>query len=58
MVMTNVVLYLLHQRDIIDKMITLDICDPNDFEWQSKFKVFWHEDEQARKLGQPEGVYV
>jgi hypothetical protein len=38
-------------------MITLDIQDKNDFEWQSKFKVFWQETDPADPL-KPEGVYV
>ena len=45
MVMRNVILYLIHQRDSIDKMITLDIHDKNDFEWLSKVKVMWNEDD-------------
>ena len=36
MVMRSVVVYLIHQRDNIDKMITLDIHDKNDFEWLAK----------------------
>jgi len=47
MVMRNVILYLLHQRDSIDKMITLDIHDKNDFEWLSKVKVVWNEPEDG-----------
>ena len=50
MVMRNVVLYLIHQRDSIDKMITLDIHDKNDFEWLSKVKVHWT---QSASPGQP-----
>jgi hypothetical protein len=45
MVMRNVILFLIHQRDTIDKMITLDINDKNDFEWLSKVKVVWNEDD-------------
>ena len=47
MVMRNVILFLIHQRDSIDKMITLDIHDKNDFEWLSKVKVLWNESEEA-----------
>jgi hypothetical protein len=43
MVMRNVILFLMHQRDSIDKMTTLDIHDKNDFEWLSKVKVLWNE---------------
>ena len=43
MVMRNVILFLLHQRDSVDKMMTLDIHDKNDFEWLSKVKVLWNE---------------
>jgi hypothetical protein len=45
MVMRNVILFLIHQRDSIDKMITLDIHDKNDFEWLSKVKIMWNEDD-------------
>jgi hypothetical protein len=45
MVMRNVILFLIHQRDSIDKMITLDIHDKNDFEWLSKVKVMWNDDD-------------
>lgn len=45
MAMRSVVLFLLHQRDTIDKMMTLDIYDKHDFEWLSKVKVSWHEAE-------------
>ena len=31
MVMKNVILYLLHQRDSVDKLVTLEISDKNDF---------------------------
>lgn len=47
MVMRNVILFLMHQRDSIDKMITLDIHDKNDFEWLSKVKVLWNEADDA-----------
>jgi len=47
MVMGNVILFLMHQRDCIDKMITLDIHDKNDFEWLSKVKVLWNEADDA-----------
>ena len=43
MVMRNVILFLMHQRDSIEKMITLDIHDKNDFEWLSKVKILWNE---------------
>jgi hypothetical protein len=45
--MKSVVLYLQHQRDSIDKMVTLDIHDKNDFEWLSKVKVMWNEVEEG-----------
>jgi hypothetical protein len=41
--MRNVILFLIHQRDSIDKMINLDINDKNDFEWLSKVRVSWNE---------------
>jgi hypothetical protein len=44
-VMRNVILYLIHQRDCLDKMMTLEITDKNDFEWASKLKVFWSEED-------------
>jgi hypothetical protein len=47
MVMRNIVLFLLHQRDCVDKMITLDINNRNDFEWLSKVKVLWNDVEGA-----------
>lgn len=43
MIMKSVVLFLLHQRDSVDKMMTLDIHDKNDFEWLAKIKVHWNE---------------
>ena len=57
MVMRNVVVYLIHQRDNIDKMITLDIHDKNDFEWLSKVKVLWNEQDGAGLMNQ-EGPLV
>lgn len=49
-IMRNVLLYLLHQRDCIDRMMTLDIHDKDDFEWQSKLKVFWSDKETLNPL--------
>lgn len=43
MVMRNVVLYLLYQRDNLAKLMALDIHEKNDFEWLSKIKVVWNE---------------
>ena len=56
MLMANIVLFFLHQRDAINKMITLNISDKNDFEWQSKVKVFWNQGDQENL--EAEGVYV
>ena len=42
MVMRNIILFLLYQRDCKDKMITLEINNKNDFEWLSKVKVLWN----------------
>lgn len=58
MVMRNVILFLIHQRDSIDKMITLDIHDKNDFEWLSKVKVLWNESEDGTGLTSQEGPVV
>ena len=49
-VMRNVILYLIHQRDCLDKMMTLEITDKNDFEWASKLKVFWSEEDKSNVL--------
>lgn len=57
MVMRSVVVYLIHQRDNIDKMITLDIHDKNDFEWLAKVKVLWNE-QDGGGLMNPEGPLV
>ena len=46
-VMRGVVLFLLHQKEIIDKMSTLDIHDKNDFVWLSKVKVLWNDVENG-----------
>ena len=45
MVIRNVILFLTHQRDSVDKMMTLDINDKNDFEWLSKVKVMWNDND-------------
>ena len=58
MVMRNVVLYLIHQREIVDKMIVLDIHDKHDFEWASKVKVLWNEAEDAADPGATVGPIV
>mmetsp|Transcript_29870 Transcript_29870/g.45652 ORF Transcript_29870/g.45652 Transcript_29870/m.45652 type:complete len:131 (+) Transcript_29870:5478-5870(+) len=58
MVMKNVVLFLVHQRDSVDKMITLDIHDRNDFEWLSKLKVFWNEPSDPQSVMSEEGIVV
>ena len=58
MVMRNVILYLIHQRDSIEKMITLDIHDKNDFEWLSKVKVLWNESEDGAGLTSQDGPVV
>ena len=58
MVMRNVILYLIHQRDSIDKMITLDIHDKNDFEWLSKVKVLWAESDDGAGLTSQDGPVV
>jgi hypothetical protein len=57
MIMKNVVLYLIHQRDIIDKMITLNIRDKNDFEWLSKVKIVWNQPTDLNDTT-PEGPLV
>lgn len=58
MVMRNVLLFLLHQRDSVDKMITLDIHDKNDFEWLAKVKVQWSEAEDGAGAVGSEGPVV
>jgi hypothetical protein len=58
MVMRNVILFLIHQRDSIDKMITLDIHDKNDFEWLSKVKVSWNEPGDAAAAASSQGPLV
>ena len=45
MIMKNVIIYLLHQRDSIDKLVTLEISDRNDFQWLSRIKVFWNQND-------------
>ena len=57
MAMKNVILYLIHQRESIDKMLTLDIHDKNDFEWLAKVKVLWNE-QDGGGLMSPEGPVV
>jgi hypothetical protein len=57
MIMKNVVLYLIHQRDIIDKMIALNIHDKNDFEWLSKVKIIWNQPSDLNDAT-PEGPLV
>jgi len=58
MVMRNVILFLLHQRDSIDKMMTLDIHDKNDFEWLSKVRVLWNEVEEGAGAAGTDGPVV
>ena len=55
--MRSVIVYLIHHRDNIDKMITLDINDKNDFEWLSKVKVFWTEQDNGDVMS-PDGPVV
>lgn len=57
-IMRNVILYLLHQRDCIDRMMTLDIHDKDDFEWQSKLKVFWSDKENINPLISSNGPVI
>ena len=57
MLMRGVIVYLIHHRDNIDKMITLDINDKNDFEWLSKVKVVWNELDSGDLMA-PEGPVV
>ena len=52
MVMRNLILYLLHQRDSINKMITFDIHDKNDFELLSKVKVICNNPEGGEEASQ------
>ena len=58
MVMKNAVLFLVHQRDCVDKMITLDIHDKNDFEWLSKLRVYWNEPMDSNSVMSHEGIIV
>ena len=39
-------------RSFIDKMITLDIHDKNDFEWLAKVKVLWNEQDGGGLMNQ------
>jgi gluconate kinase len=57
MLMRGVIVYLIHHRDNIDKMITLDINDKNDFEWLSKVKIVWNEPDSG-DLMRPDGPVV
>lgn len=56
--MKNVLLYLMHQRDVVDKMMTLDIHNKNDFEWCSKIKVIWTDRDPDNPLLNKEGPIV
>ena len=49
-IMKNVIVYLLHMRDSIDRLYTLDIYNKNDFEWQSKLRVTWTDKDPENPL--------
>ena len=55
--MRSVIVYLIHHRDNMDKMITLDINDKNDFEWLSKVKIFWNETDNTDIMS-PDGPQI
>lgn len=50
MIMRSVIIYLIHYRDSVDKLIVLEINDKNDFEWLSKVKIVWNESDSASSI--------
>ena len=50
MIMRSVIVYLIHYRDNVDKLIILEINDKNDFEWLSKVKIIWNESDTSGSL--------
>lgn len=57
-IMKNAILYLLHQRDSVDRLNTLDIYNKNDFEWQCKLRVTWTDKDPENPLLTTEGPVV
>ena len=41
MVMKSIVAFLLYQRDIIDVLMSKNVSEIDDFEWQSQIRLYW-----------------
>lgn len=57
MTMSALIVIEVHARDVVNKMLEEEVTSPNDFEWVSQIRYYWHDDNMWLRAVNAEFAY-